>query len=246
VIATTHSPYLLSHHNPKSNILVKRNVHRNKTRESIIEDIKGDNWREPFELALGMVGPEFESLKEAFFSKDKNIILVEGSIDIEYFNLLLDKKHGENRLKFEGELYPYGGFGFLNNPILLKFIKARFERLIVTVDLDAISHVKANFEKAGYVKDEDYFLIGIDKPGYRCMEGLLPDFIKSNVSSANSELVFALQSEEKAERQSAKDQLKSLYLEAFKKECKFNSTYFGEFYKLIAKINKRGNAKRVA
>lgn len=239
VIATTHSPYLLSHHNPKSNILVKRNLYRNKTRESIIEDVKGDNWREPFELALGMVGPEFESLKDAFFSKENNIILVEGSIDVEYFNLLRDKKHGQNALKFDGELYPYGGFGFLNNPVLLKFMKERFNKLIVTMDLDCINNVKPNFDKASYVKDVDYYLIGLDKPGYRCIEGLLPDFVKSTVNNLNPELVFALQSEDTKERKSAKDKLKALYLEEFKKNMKFDASYFGEFYKLSAKMNKK-------
>lgn len=241
VIATTHSPYLLSHHNPKSNILVKRNIHRNNTRESIIESVKGEKWREPFELALGMIGPEFETLKDAFFSKENSIMLMEGEIDIEYFNLLRDKRHGENRLKFTGELYSYGGFGFLNNPVLLKFIKERFNKLIVTLDLDAIPNVKSNFEKAGYIKDDDYFLIGQDKPGYRCVEGLIPDFIKTTVNSANSELVFALQSEDKDERKSAKDRLKALYLVEFKKDIKYDSTYFGEFYELSSKINKKLN-----
>jgi putative ATP-dependent endonuclease of OLD family len=239
VIATTHSPYLLSHHNPKSNILVKRNTYRNKIRESIIENVEDENWREPFELALGMVGPEFDSLKEAFFSKENNIILLEGSIDVEYFNLLKDVKHGDKRLNFDGEFYPYGGYGFLNNPVLLKFIKERFNKLIVTLDLDAIPNVKSNFDKAGYIKDKDYFLIGIDKPGYRCVEGLLPDFIKSEVNSQNSELVFALQSENKDERKSAKDKLKSLYLEEFKKDLKYDETYFKEFYTLASKINKK-------
>jgi predicted ATP-binding protein involved in virulence len=241
VIATTHSPYLLSHHNPKSNILVKRNVIKNKTRESVIENVKGENWREPFELALGMVGPEFESLKEAFFSKENNIILLEGTIDIEYFNLLRDNKHGAKRLQFQGELYPYGGFGFLNNPVLLKFIKERFNKLIVTIDLDAIPNVKTNFDKAGYCKEVDYFLVGIDKPGYRCIEGLLPDFVKSKVNTENQELVFALQSEDKDERKLAKDRLKSLYLVEFKKDIKYDETYFGEFYKLVAKMNKKLN-----
>lgn len=241
VIATTHSPYLLSHHNPKSNILVKRNVVRNKTRESIIEDIEGSNWREPFELALGMVGPEFDSLKEAFFSTENNIILLEGAIDVEYFEILRDNRHGINKLNFKGELYPYGGFGFLNNAVLLKFIKERFNKLIVTIDLDAIGNVKSNFESAGYCKDNDYFLIGLDKPGYRCIEGLLPDFIKSKVNNENSELVFALQSENKVERKSAKDQLKALYLIEFKKDIKFDDTYFGEFYKLTNKMNKKIN-----
>lgn len=239
VIATTHSPYLLSHHNPKSNILIKRSIVRMKTRESIIEDVKGENWREPFELALGMVGPEFDSLKDAFFSKENNIILLEGSIDVEYFDLLRDKRHGEKALNFKGELYPYGGFGFLNNPVLLKFIKERFNKLIVTLDLDVINNVKQNFEKASYLKDNDYYLIGIDKPGFRCIEGLLPDFIRNKVNGENSELIFALQSEDKDERKSAKDLLKSKYLEEFKKDIKYDESYFGEFYKLASKMNKR-------
>jgi putative ATP-dependent endonuclease of OLD family len=241
VIATTHSPYLLSHHNPKSNILVKRNTQKNKIRESIIENVEDENWREPFELALGMVGPEFETLKDAFFSKENNIMLLEGEIDVEYFNLLKDNRHGENKFLFDGELYPYGGFGFLNNPVLLKFIKEKFNKLIVTIDLDAISNVRSNFEKAGYLKDSDYFTIGQDKPGYRCVEGLLPDFIKSTVNTDNQELVFALQSEDKDERKSAKDKLKRLYLEEFKKDIKYDSTYFAEFYKLAIKINKKIN-----
>ena len=81
----------------------------------------------------------------------------------------------------------------------------------------------------------------MDKPGYRCIEGLLPDFIKSKVNSENSELIYGLQSENKDERKSAKDRLKSLYLEEFKKDLKFNETYFGEFYKLVEKMNKKLN-----
>ncbi|MHA8075765.1 ATP-dependent nuclease [Aquirufa sp. TARAVU-A1A] len=238
VIATTHSPYLLSHHNPKSNILLKRNILRNNARESLIENVENENWREPFELALGMVGPEFESLKEAFFSQNNDIILLEGTTDLEYFQLLRDRNHGTKRLQFEGELYAYGGFGFLSNPVLLKFIKERFNKLIVTVDLDAVGNVKSQFDKAGYREDVDYFLIGYDKPGYRCIEGLLPEFIRSKVCSENAELVFALQSEDKEERKSAKGKLKWLYLTEFKKNIKFDDSYFGEFYKLSSKINK--------
>jgi putative ATP-dependent endonuclease of the OLD family len=238
VISTTHSPYLLSHHNPKSNILVKRKITRGKTKESVIEEVVDTNWREPFELALGMIGPEFESLKDAFFSKDNNIILLEGKLDIEYISLLSDKRHGTNKFQFNGESYPYGGFGFLNNPVLLKFIKERFDKLIVTVDLDAYQNVKSNLEKAGYQKDQDYFLVGIDKPGYRCIEGLLPDDIRNKVNASNPDLVIALQSEEKEERKSAKDRLKELYLAEFKKEAKYDSTYFNEFYKLVSKMNK--------
>lgn len=239
VITTTHSPYMLSHHNPKSNILISRNIIKNKIRNSIIEDVNNENWTEPFELALGMVGPEFESLKEAFFSKENNIILVEGEIDVRYFSLLKDARHGEKKLNFNGELYPYGGFGFLNNPVLLKFMKERFNKLIITLDLDALPNVKNNLDKAGLIKDSDYFTVGIDKAGFRCMEGLVPNFIKSKVNSENEDLVFALQSEDKEERKSAKDKLKIKYLEHFENNMEFTDEYFSEFYCLTAKINKR-------
>ena len=239
VITTTHSPYMLSHHNPKSNLLISRNVIKNKVRNSLIEDINNENWTEPFELALGMVGPEFESLKDAFFSRENNIVLVEGEIDVRYFNLLKNNKHGDKKLNFSGELYPYGGFGFLNNPVLLKFMKERFNKLIITLDLDALPNVKSNLDKAGLVKDIDYFTIGIDKPGYRCMEGLVPNFIKSKVNNENEDLVFALQSEEKEERKSAKDKLKNKYLEEFEKNLKYDDIHFKDFYELTTRINKK-------
>ncbi|NLD48612.1 MAG: ATP-binding protein [Clostridiaceae bacterium] len=238
VVATTHSPYLLSHHNPKSNLLLNRKKYRNKARESYIESVDSENWRKPFELALGMVGPEFESLKEAFFSNENSIILVEGKLDVEYFEILRNKKHGENTLKFKGEFYPYGGFGFLNNPVLLKFMKDRFNNFCVTLDLDAITQVKKSFDTAGYKKNTDYFTVGIDKPGYRFIEGLIPDFIRSKVNASNPELIFALQSESKEERKSAKDRLKEMYLTEFKKDMKYTEKYFGEFYKLTKMLNK--------
>lgn len=84
-------------------------------------------------------------------------------------------------------------------------------------------------------------MIGLDKPGYRCVEGLLPDFIKTKVNNDNPELVFGLQSENQIERKSAKDNLKALYLEEFKKEIKYDESYFSEFYKLSEKINKKLN-----
>jgi putative ATP-dependent endonuclease of the OLD family len=51
-----------------------------------------------------------------------------------------------------------------------------------------------------------------------------------------------LQSENKEERKSAKDRLKELYLSEFTKDIKYDSTYFGEFYKLAGKVNKKISA----
>ena len=58
-------------------------------------------------------------------------------------------------------------------------------------------------------------------------------------NTANPELNFALQSENKDERKSAKDRLKELYLNEFKKDIKNDETYFSEFYKLSKLINKK-------
>jgi putative ATP-dependent endonuclease of the OLD family len=238
VIATTHSPYLLSHFNPKSNILVKRQVDKGKFRESYIESIEGDNWREPYELALGMVGPEFETLKNAFFTQSNNILFVEGAIDKEYFEMLKDASHGENRLMFSGEIYSYDGFGFLNNAILLKFIKNRFSQIAVTLDLDAIQVVGKNLECAGFVKNKDYFVIGKNEPGKRFIEGLLPDSIINKVNAENIAFVRALSSDNKEEVKDAKSKLKQLYLKEFKDIAQPTEEYFSEFYKVTKLINK--------
>ncbi|MDQ7815587.1 MAG: AAA family ATPase [Melioribacteraceae bacterium] len=237
IISTTHSPYLLSHQNPKSNILVKRKTFRNKLRETFLEKVDDINWREPFELALGMIGPEFDSLKNAFFSVNNKILLVEGDIDKAYFELLKKEDHKDKKLLFDGDIFSYDGFGFLTSTKVLEFIKNRFKNVIITLDLDASHNVASCLEKSGFRKDIDYFLVGIDKPGKRNIEGLLPKNIVEKVNKKNSSLVQALFSENKDEIKSAKSALKKLYLEEFKYSAEYTEEYYGEFYKIIKKIN---------
>lgn len=238
VIATTHSPYLLSHINPKSNILVKRRSSYKKLRETFVEPVAEKNWKEPFELALGMTGPEFDSLKNAFFSDDNSLLFVEGDTDKEYFELLRNEGHAEQRLNFQGQIYNYEGFGFLTNAILLKFIKNRFNNVLITLDLDTYSNVKSTLESVGFINDIDYFVIGQDQPGKGNIEGLLPEVVISKVNGENSNLIQALFSENKIAVKSAKSKLKRLYLQEFKKTSKAGKEYFGEFYKVVKKINK--------
>lgn len=239
VIATTHSPYLLSHHNPKSNILVKRKIIRKKIRETYIEDIDEGNWKEPFELALGMKGPEFDSLKTAFFSNEKRILLVEGDIDKEYFELLRDSKHGDQRLDFEGEIFAYDGFGFLTNNILMKFIKNRFSDVIITLDLDTCDKVESNLNRAGFEKNKSYFIVGKDSPGNRCIEGLIPDTVKAKVNQENTEVVQGLLSGNKDEVKSAKSKLKRLYLDEFKRVEQVGDEFYKELYVLSKLMNSK-------
>lgn len=241
VITTTHSPYLLSHHNPKSNILVKRKEKRKKLRETFIEQVDDENWREPFELALGMIGPEFEALKNAFFSNQNKLLLVEGAIDKQYFELLQNEEHGSKKLDFTGEIFAYDGFGFLTNNILLKFIKNRFNNVIITLDLDTYDKVKNNIERIGFEKDKTYFIVGKDQAGQRNVEGLLPKNIMTEVHNEHADLVQALLSDDKDEVKSAKSSLKSYYLDKFKEKATPTDEYYGEFYKLVSKINKSMN-----
>lgn len=60
VIATTHSPYMLSHANPKANVLLERHLHYNQQRETRHVATSDDNWMEPFSLALGITGEEIQ------------------------------------------------------------------------------------------------------------------------------------------------------------------------------------------
>jgi predicted ATP-dependent endonuclease of OLD family len=238
VIATTHSPYMLSHHNPKSNLLVKRKVIRNRLRETYIEPVNENNWKEPFELALGMVGPEFEALKSAFFSAQNKVLLAEGEIDKEYFELLRDKKHGKKRLDFDGEIFAYDGFGFLTNNILMKFIKNRFSEVCITLDLDTCDQVESNLKRAGFEKNKSYFIVGKDTPGNRCIEGLIPQSIKDEVNRENGAVVQGLLSGNKSEVKSSKSKLKQLYLDKFKEQEKPTDEFYSELYKLAGQINK--------
>ncbi len=89
VIVTTHSPYLLSHKTHSANILVDRDLKgKAKEKGSIITNNEDENWYEPFALALGINGADFGPLKSTIFNDSNNVILVEGLIDKEYFELL--------------------------------------------------------------------------------------------------------------------------------------------------------------
>src|SRR5690606_22748084 len=104
IITTTHSPFLLSSlDDPTSNILLERRIEKRKLRETVKVDTTGPDWKKPFALALGIEGPEFDNIRNAFFSQSKALLLVEGETDKEYLELLRDENHGKNKLDFDGE-----------------------------------------------------------------------------------------------------------------------------------------------
>lgn len=239
VITTTHSPYLLSFKNPSSNILLKRkDIGKRKYRETELIDTSGENWKEPFELALGITGPEFEAFKNVFFSDSNGILLVEGDTDKEYFELLRQESHGKNKLNFSGDIFSYDGIGNLKNPVLLRFIKERFSKSIITLDLDMAHTLKNTFDMLKFDENKHYFTIGINSPGKKNIEGLLPKAITSKVYHDNPDLVQQQSSNVVTERQEATKRLKKILLEEFKKSALLNEEYYREFYVIVKKINK--------
>jgi len=240
VIATTHSPYLLSHRNPTANILLAR-TRRGRSSSpgpSSVIPVNDTDWKEPFEHALGIVGPEFEAFKAAVFSRSSVLILVEGDTDKAYFELCRAPEHGDNALTSVGELLPYGGWSALTNTLLMRFIRDRFSKVIVTGDLDAEKNVSKHLENLGFKKGVTYFPVGIDAAGKRSIEGLLPESILQQVHVENPSLVNALTSNLDEERKKSHRALKNKYLEKFKARASIQNGDFGQLYALCRSITK--------
>jgi putative ATP-dependent endonuclease of the OLD family len=191
VIMTTHSPYMLSMKTPESNVLLRRKMVKDQLRQTERIDTAGDNWMRPFAEALGLDSEEFEPWKRMFSAASERILLVEGDSDKEYFEMLRRDVHGPNRLCFDGEILPYEGTGSLANPTMLRFFQNRYRRIFVTFDLDNAGQIEKTLQRAGLQKDTDYVPIGVEGPGRKSIEGLLPDAIKAEVRTRHPELVDA-------------------------------------------------------
>lgn len=234
IIVSTHSPFIIHNHNRYGDKVII--LKKDDDGKIIVSDKpKYYSWSDE------------ELINEAFdisqlSNTDNGLILVEGEIDVEYFELMRDNRLGKKKLNFDGEIYSYGGFGAIQNTKILTLLKKRFKNIIITVDLDVHDKLKKNLNAAGYVIGKDYFTVGINQDGRDSIEGLLPDFVKDNVNSNNSVLIDAMGSRDNKKSKSAKNKLKNLYLEEFKSNIQFNDKYFGNFYELIELINKRNDS----
>jgi putative ATP-dependent endonuclease of the OLD family len=237
VVTTTHSPYMLSLRNPAANLLLQRRSEKGRLLHTALVDTAGGNWMEPFGLALGIDNEAFANWRHVLFKKANQIILVEGETDVEYLKMLREEAHGTDALRFDGEVFPYGGVGFFSNTILIKFVMSRFGRFVITYDLDHDGPITKALQNLGLKKGIHFFPVGLDKPGKRDIEGLLPDSVRSAVYGRNPELVAVASSSDK-ERDSARRKLKELLLDEFKAESKPGAEAYGEFYKLAKAINK--------
>jgi putative ATP-dependent endonuclease of OLD family len=237
VIVATHSLYMLSMGSQNSNILLKRKTDKGKLRATSIVDTSGDQWMEPFALALGLDNDYFVPWKNALFSKADEILLVEGDTDKSYFEMLQGQDHGAARLQFDGSIFPYGGRDSLKSRAMLNLIKSRYRKFIITYDLDSDKDLSKLLDDMGFQRNKNYFAIGLPASGKESIEGLLPDSILKSVYGREIELVQQLGSGNREQRDSAKNKLKKILLDEFKQKATPGVEFYGHFYALAKKIN---------
>ena len=237
MIVSTHSVYMLNNNNPAANLLFERTNHRGNLRETHLVAIDKDNWMAPFAQVLGLTNDVFSQWKSLIFGKGGCILLVEGKWDKEYLEFFKDPKHGKNQLNPSCQILPYGGTGFFKHPQILQFVQAQYRKLIVTFDRDAKKEIEPTLIGLGFKPGKDFIVVGKEKPDKRSIEGLLPDWVKSNVFKDNPQVVSIAVTNE-SEKKEAQSKLKELYHQEFVKNAKPNQADCGEFYALVKLINK--------
>lgn len=213
IIATTHSPYMLNQRDPSANYLLERRMFRGSARDTVLVEAKGDDWMIPFADNLGLVSSEFHDWKKAFSSHSSKVVLVEGDIDREYFELFREKFPNIYKIAEDVEVVPYEGKDALKNTALLRFMINKFKKVFITFDLDASKDVTPSLGRLGLQDGQDFSSIGVNRAGCECIEGLLPDSIRSAVHSINVDDVNAMMSADNNIRRGARQRLKRAYLE---------------------------------
>ena len=113
--------------------------------------------------------------------------------------------------------------------MLLKFIMHRHQRLFVTYDLDAANHLEKMLLGLQLQKGKHFTPVGIDAPGKKNIEGLLPDSVTTAVYAANPDLVQAATAGTKEEQDSARRKIKKLLLGEFKKQATPGQEHYKHF-----------------
>ena len=239
IIATTHSPYMLNQEEPGANVLLSRETKRGKVYNTVLLDTTGDNWMAPFADHLGIGPTEFAALRPLFSAKKSKVLLVEGSIDQEYFTYLQKHSLACEQLANDVEVVPYGGKDTLKNTLLVQFVLRTFDQLFVTFDLDAASDVRAALNRVGLKENTDYAALGVSQAGKDCIEGLLPQRVLSAVNGRETDLVMKLGSKDGPERRKAKDTLKQRYLSEFKAHTDYTKDDLKDLSKVVKHINTR-------
>lgn len=237
IIITTHSPHMLCQEYPESNILLNRKLFRGIPKQTEVVSVDSEAWMSPFSQILGLDHESFEPWQKVIGARKDNAILVEGIIDKEYLEFISSLKIPGFILPDGIEVLPYQGKDSLKNSILLKFVLDKFDKALVTFDLDAKNELQKTMSNLGLSEGTEYIAIGVDEPGKECIEGLLPGAIMSSVFSTNHSLVMKSSSQNATDRKSAKNELKKLLLEEFKKNKSIGKSELSGFKKLFSVIN---------
>ena len=234
IVVTTHSPYMLNRGRPRSNILLRRPIKSGRLQGSEALVTSEEDWMLPFSEHLGIPNQEFESWHPFFSAGERTVILVEGEIDVGYFEHIRAAGLLRRPLPADVQIVPYGGKDALRNTILLKFALEKFDSVIITFDLDAYESVRKSIEAIGYEKDKSYFPIGLPRKGFMDIEGLLPERVRAEVYGNDTELVTGALG---GDRQ-ARAALKKKFLEEFKNGGSYTEGEMKPFQTLVSKINR--------
>lgn len=239
IITTTHSPYLLSFKSPDSNVLISRDT-RPKSRDRsshVINTSLAEKWYEPFAVALGINSSDFGPMKDLIFSEHSNILLVEGELDKSYFEYLQSPAHGGNALTSNIEIFPYEGTDNVKNTILMNFIRKKFTKVVLTVDLDRFTEVRGAAVHIGFKENWDFFPIGKNELAKKSIEGLVPPEVYKSLGAKEPDLLQRLSMSIGQDLKSEKKAFKKKLLEEFK-TFPINDLTHSDFYALVKKINK--------
>jgi len=234
IIVTTHSPYMLNRGIPSANILVRRQEKGVKKCFSEIVIPVGNDWMLPFAEHLGLPANEFNAWAPMFNTEVRRVLLVEGPIDKGYLEFIQSNHLVAENFPQDIEIVAYGGKDTLKNNVLLKFALEKYPESYITFDLDALCDVKRAIESIGYKDGVTYFAIGMDIPGHKDIEGLLPDSVRAVIFGSNTSLVTQAIGGDR----SAKDKLKKLYLEEFRRRTDYTADQMKSFQNLFKRINK--------
>ncbi|MGH1376082.1 MAG: ATP-dependent nuclease [Alphaproteobacteria bacterium] len=241
IIITTHSPYMLCQEKPESNILLDRKLYRGRLRGTQVVAVDENKWMEPFSEILGLNDDSVEPWRAVIGASRDNAILVEGESDKKYLEHISSLNIKGFELPSNIEVISYEGKDALKNSIMLKFVVEKFNKVFITYDLDANKELEKIMLQLGLKNGEDYMAIGKNEEGKDCIEGLLPSQVLKDIHSDNTDLVMKMGSIDSKIRKSAKNRLKSLFLENFKNRTDLGASDLKGFKSLFSNINKAFN-----
>jgi len=231
IIATTHSPYFLSIKSPSDNILLERIKSKSNPSTTIVKS-NNEDWWKPFVDALGIKSEDFGPMKDVVFNGGENLLIVEGAIDKGYLEFLQLDIHDSHSLRKDIEIVPVNGIDSLKNTVWVTFLKKKFKKVCIMIDLDRASDVSKNLESAGFKKGQNLFIVGTPDSPY--IEGYIPTDVLSIVTSENPMITRKLMNSKEAKE--GRSILKKKLLD--KIVTNKITSGLDQFYKLVNDLNK--------